>query len=81
MSWREDLPERREAKRRRHGGQSGYRPPAPSDSSSAAASTGSWSTADYITIGLLLLMLAATVAVLVTLTFGGVYCSPCEASR
>lgn len=58
-----------------HGGRRGYRP---DESPHARADFGGWSTADYITVGLLLLLLATVTAVLVAVTVGGVYCPPCE---
>lgn len=66
---REDLPERRA---REHGGQPGRHRDVPLGDGPGSDIKG-WSWLDLVTIGLLLLMLGATVAVLLYLTLG--YCA------
>lgn len=58
-----------------HGGKRPFRP---EESRPVLADFGGWSIADYITVGLLLLLLAAVTLVLVAVMVGGVYCPPCE---
>lgn len=68
--WSDDGPDEHGGKRPhrpRQGGRHARR-------ESQADDLGGWSRADVVTITLLLLMLAATVAVLVVLTLGGIWC-------